>query len=80
MNLSARNEYCFGVSWNNNSLASSYYTNDWINTVLYYTESFGVSWAVLPNPSGNDARGMDFDGTDYWCTNPDPSHLLYLAV
>ncbi|MCD4700567.1 MAG: hypothetical protein K8S24_01795 [Candidatus Aegiribacteria sp.] len=69
MNLSARNEFCFGVAWNNNSLASTYYTNDWLNTVLYYTESFGASWTVLPNPAGNTARGMDFDGTDYWCTN-----------
>ena len=46
-----------------------YYTDDWTDNVLYYTDDYGSSWSTVANPSGNAARGMDFDGTDFWCSN-----------
>lgn len=67
--LDAENGSCFGVAWNNNIDTETYYTNDWTDGVLYYTENYGSSWTTEANPSGGTARGMDFDGTDYWCTN-----------
>lgn len=67
--LDAANASCFGVAWNNDPDTDTYYTDDWQDTVLYYTENFGVSWTTVANPAGSSARGMDFDGTDYWTTN-----------
>ncbi|MCD4708954.1 MAG: hypothetical protein K8S62_14585 [Candidatus Sabulitectum sp.] len=67
--LSAANGSCFGVAWNNDPDTDTYYTDDWASSNLFYTEDFGVSWTTEPNPAGNNARGMDFDGTDYWTTN-----------
>ena len=67
--LDAANTNCFGLAWNNDPDTDTYYTNCWSTTNLYYTEDFGASWTTATNPSGNSARGMDFDGTDYWCTN-----------
>ncbi|MEN8207808.1 MAG: hypothetical protein ABFR50_01005 [Candidatus Fermentibacteria bacterium] len=69
MNLSGANDHCFGIAWNNNPDFDTYYINDWMDPVLYYTEDFGSTWTTAPNPAGNSARGMDFDGTDYWTTN-----------
>ncbi len=63
------NTNCFGVVCNNNPDTDTYYTNDWIDDVLYYTENFGGAWTTVTNPAANNARGMDFDGTDYWATN-----------
>ncbi len=65
--LAAGNTYCFGIAWNNDPDIDTYYTNDWYDTVLYYTEDFGISWTTTANPAGSNGRGMDFDGTDYWC-------------
>ncbi len=65
----AQNSNCFGVVCNNNPDTDTYYTNDWIDDVLYHTEDFGSSWTTVTNPAANNARGMDFDGTDYWATN-----------
>ncbi len=69
MPLDAANTACFGVAWNNDPDTDTYYTDDWSDTVLYHTENFGSSWTTVTNPAGSSARGMDFDGTDYWCTN-----------
>ncbi len=69
------NTNCFGIVWNNNTDTEVYYTNDWSVTHLYETEDFGVSWASVTSPNGSQARGMDFDGTDYWCTNADGGGL-----
>lgn len=67
--LDAANGSCFGVAWNNDPDTDTYYTNDWSDGVLYYTEDFGTSWTTETNPAGNEGRGMDFDGADYWTTN-----------
>lgn len=69
LDLTAANAGCFGVAWNDDLTTEGYYTNDWADNVLYYTEDFGTSWTTVPNPAGNDARGMAFDGTNYWTTN-----------
>lgn len=73
--LDAANAACFGVAWNNVVDTDTYYTDDWTDTVLYYTENFGTSWTTVANPAGSSARGMDFDGTDYWTTNGDGGGL-----
>jgi hypothetical protein len=69
MPLSASNTSCFGVVWNNNLTTPVYHTNDWSSTNMFRTEDSGTTWTTLTAPNGNNARGMDFDGTDYWCTN-----------
>ncbi len=69
MPLDAANAGCFGIAWNNDADTDTYYTCDWTDTDLYYTENFGSSWTTVTGPAGNSARGMDFDGTDYWSTN-----------
>jgi len=69
MALDPANGSCFGLAWNNDPDTDTYYANDWSSASLYYTENFGSSWSTVSNPAGNSARGMDFDGTDYWCTN-----------
>ncbi len=69
MTLDPANDSCFGVAWNDDPTDDTYYTNDWSDNVLYYTDNFGSSWTTVPNPAGSNSRGMDFDGTDYWCTN-----------
>jgi len=69
MPLSSSNGSCFGVVWNNNLTTPVYHTNDWVSSNLFYTEDSGTTWTTLTAPNGNNARGMDFDGTDYWCTN-----------
>gem|GEM_PF-307110 len=68
-NLDSANGNCFGVVCNGSTDSTTYYTNDWLDDVLYYTEDEGVSWTTTVNPSGHDARGMDFDGVNYWTTN-----------
>jgi hypothetical protein len=73
--LDAANTNCFGLAWNNNATTPVYHTNDWTDSYLYYTEDAGTSWATVTAPSGSNARGMDFDGTDYWCTNADGGGL-----
>ena len=67
--LSSGNTNCFGVACNYDPDTSTFLTNDWSDEVLYFTEDNGSSWTTFSNPSEHDARGMDFDGTDYWCTN-----------
>lgn len=67
--LAAGNPNCFGVAWNNSPDTDTYYTNDWGNSNLFYTEDFGSTWTTTPNPAGSNGRGMDFDGTNYWSTN-----------
>jgi len=69
MNLDPANGSCFGVAFNNDPDSDSYLTDDWSDTVLYFTTNFGSSWSTYPNPAGNAGRGMDFDGVDYWITN-----------
>jgi len=69
LNLDPANGSCFGVAWNNDYTNDTYYTDDWSNTNLFFTDNFGTTWTQTPNPAGNSARGMDFDGTDYWTTN-----------
>ncbi len=69
MTLDPANDNCFGLGWNNDSTNDTYYTNDWNDSDLYFTDDFGSSWSTESNPAGSSARGMDFDGTDYWCTN-----------
>lgn len=67
--LDATNNTCFGIAWNNDPDIDTYYTNDWDNGNLFYTEDYGTTWTTEINPGGTKARGMDFDGTDYWTTN-----------
>ncbi len=67
--LSASNGSCFGLAWNNDATNDTYYTDDWGNTNLFFTDDFGITWSTYPNPAGTSARGMDFDGVDYWTTN-----------
>lgn len=73
--LDAANTSCFGIAWNNDLTTDAYYTDDWANSNLFYTEDFGVTWTTTANPAGTNARGMDFDGTDYWTTNADGGGL-----
>ncbi len=70
--LSSGNASCYGVAWNDGPDSSTYYTNDTTDDVLYFTEDHGVSWTTISNPADNYARGMDFDGTYYWCTDNAP--------
>jgi len=70
--LSSGNDGCFGVAWNDGPDSGTYYTNDTTDDVLYFTEDHGVSWTTVSNPADNYARGMDFDGTYYWCTDNAP--------
>ena len=67
--LDPANASCFGIAWNNDATNDTYYTDDWTATNLFFTDDFGSTWSAEPNPAGNSARGMDFDGTDYWTTN-----------
>jgi len=67
--LDAANSHCFGIAWNNDPDADTYYTDDYMASTLFFTDDFGTSWSTGPNPAGSSARGMDFDGTDYWTTN-----------
>ena len=67
--LDAANSRCFGIAWNNDTSVNTFYTNDWVASTLFFTDDFGTSWSTGPNPAGSSARGMDFDGTDYWTTN-----------
>ena len=69
MTLDPSNSNCFGIAWNNEISSDTYYTCGWSSSVLYYTDDFGSSWTTATSPSPGSARGMDFDGTDYWCTN-----------
>lgn len=69
MTLDVENDNCFGIAWNNDPNTDTYYTNDFQDNVLYFTDDFGSSWSTESNPAGSSGRGMDFDGTDYWCTN-----------
>lgn len=64
--LSPANTGCFGVAWNNGIDTGTYYTNDWSQDVLYYTEDFGTGWTTVNSPAGTSTGGMAFDGTDYW--------------
>ncbi len=73
--LSSGNGSCYGVAWNDGSDSSTYYTNDTADNVLYFTENQGVSWTTVSNPAGDNARGMDFDGTYYWCTDNEPNGI-----
>lgn len=73
--LDAANTNCFGVAWNDDLTTDAYYTDDWTDTVLYYTEDFGTSWTTETNPAGNLARGMAHEGTNYWTTNGDGGGL-----
>ena len=77
INLDTENAGCFGVAWNNTPDTPTYYTSDWSDPFLYYTENFGISWTTVTSPAGNNARGMDFDGTDYWTTNGDGEDGLW---
>ncbi|MCK4807702.1 MAG: hypothetical protein KAT09_08645, partial [Candidatus Aegiribacteria sp.] len=38
--------------------------NDFGDMVVYYYN--GSSWSTYSNPTGDDGRGMDFDGTHIW--------------
>lgn len=67
--LDPANSACFGVAWNNDPVDDTYYTTDWSSSNLFYTEDFGANWSTYPSPAGDEGRGMDFDGTDYWTTN-----------
>ncbi|MCK5786621.1 MAG: hypothetical protein KAH54_08705 [Candidatus Sabulitectum sp.] len=69
MPLAAANGSCFGVAWNYDPVDDTYYTDDWADNVLYFTDDFGVTWSTEPNPAGGSGRGMDFDGADYWMTS-----------
>ena len=73
--LDAANANGFGLAWNNDFNSDTYYTNDFVDNVLYYTDDFGSSWTTVANPANNNGRGMDFDGTDYWSTNGDGGGL-----
>ena len=67
--LDPANGSCFGLAWNNDATNDTYYADDWANSNLFFTDDFGSTWSTYPNPAGSSARGMDFDGTDYWTTN-----------
>ncbi len=71
MNLDSTNTNCFGVAWDHVPMGrqSGYHTNDWMLSTLFYSEDLGASWSYLANPVGDEGRGFDFDGTDYWITN-----------
>lgn len=69
ISLDTPNGSCFGIAWNNNPDADTYYTNDWNVNNLFYTEDYGTTWTTETNPAETCGRGMDFDGTDYWQTN-----------
>ncbi len=73
--LSSGNDGCFGVAWNDGPDSGTYYTNDWTDDVLYFTENHGGDWTTISNPADNYARGMDFDGTYYWCTDNEPNGI-----
>ncbi|RKX63491.1 MAG: hypothetical protein DRP42_07555 [Tenericutes bacterium] len=66
MPLDPANDSCFGVVWNNDIVNDTYYKNDWWKSNFFFTDDFGATWTTVPDPSGWEGRGMDFDGTDYW--------------
>lgn len=59
----------YGVAWNNDVDGDTYLLNDLNSDSFYYTEDFGSSWINYSDPSGNQGRGMDYDGSDYWTPN-----------
>ena len=69
LTLDPANGSCFGLAWNNDASNDTYYTDDWQSSNLFFTDDFGSTWSTYPNPAGSSARGMDFDGADYWTTN-----------
>ncbi|MEA3267010.1 MAG: hypothetical protein U9P42_08730 [Candidatus Fermentibacteria bacterium] len=66
---SSGNDGCFGIAYDNGPDSGSIYTNDWSDNVLYHTENWGSSWTTVSSPGSTQIRGMDFDGTYYWCTD-----------
>ena len=73
LTLDPANTGCFGFAWNDESDTPIYHSNDWYDADIYTTEDFGVSWTTSANPAGDNGRGMDFDGTDYWMVDKDGS-------
>ncbi|MCK4806616.1 MAG: hypothetical protein KAT09_03170, partial [Candidatus Aegiribacteria sp.] len=49
MSLDVANNSCFGIAWNNDPNTDTYYTNDWDNSILFYTEDFGTTWTTVTN-------------------------------
>ncbi len=67
--LDPGNTKCFGVAIDQNSPSEwPLLTTDWTDSDLYYSVNWGLSWTQLPDPTGADGRGLDFDGTHYWLT------------
>ena len=72
LTLDPANDACFGIAWNNDPSSDTYYTNDVVGSILFFTDDFGATWTTADNPAGANGRGMDFDGTDYWITDSYP--------
>ncbi len=71
LDLDSENSACFGVAWNNDVPNSVYHTNDWEQSILFFTPNHGINWLKAYNPVENKGRGFDFDGANYWITNDD---------
>lgn len=69
ISLHEENDHCYGIAFNNAGNTMVILTNDWYHDVFYSSDDSGGSWTTFTNPAGNQSRGMDFDGTDYWTTD-----------
>ncbi len=69
MDLSSANTNCFCAAFNDDLTNEVYYTDDWNNNNLFYTDDSGSTWATVTSPVLDEGKGMDFDGTDYWITD-----------
>lgn len=69
--LIPENGACFGVVWNDDLLNPVWHTDDWFDTVLYYTEDNFSTWQTVSNPASYDGRGMDHEGSYYWIAKDD---------
>jgi hypothetical protein len=67
--LDPANMNCFGLLFVDDYPSNTrFYTNDWDNTNLFYTDDNGTTWNTVFNPAVDKGRGMDFDGENYWTT------------
>lgn len=65
--LDPLNGSCFGVVYNEQD--NVFFTNDWSEPDLFFSEDSGEVWGRTDDPSGNSGRGLAFGGGLYWTTN-----------
>lgn len=68
MPLAEQNANCFGVTCNSISGKTKICTTDWYEIDLFCSEDSGTTWITSVNPALSKAKGIDYDGTQYWET------------